>query len=530
MDIAEYHQRTKHLPAAYAKGPDSIDWDAQPDPFRRYEGAPELNLPLLPVPLTAGASWAQCWQDNTERGTALRTLADIAHVLELSLALSAWKQYGQARWSLRINPSSGNLHPTEAYVLVANIQGLENGVYHYRADRHGLELRCRFTSDWPDNVPAVLLALTSVPWREAWKYGERAFRYCQHDTGHALAAISFAFRALDFNSDALAAVAATDEQIRQLTGINRTPDFAGAENELPDALLTLSGGQPLPAFLAASLHGTWQGHASVLDPRHFYQWPVIDDAAAACEITRPVLPRLVQTVIPPAAPHAVLAGQSAAQIIRRRRSAQAFDKNAAMSAGDFFTLLDHCLPRHGAPWNALPVNDGIHLFLFVHNVTGLDAGLYCLLRDARALDELRPRLRAQFVWQAVDTAPPELPLYLLLKAGTRRTAASLSCQQAIAGDSAFSLAMLADMRPLSSEPWHYRHVFWQAGAIGQILYLEAEACGLRGTGIGCFYDDHVHQLLGIANSDWQVLYHFTVGLPVIDQRITSWSPYRGREG
>jgi len=39
-----------------------------------------------------------------------------------------------------------------------------------------------------------------------------------------------------------------------------------------------------------------------------------------------------------------------------------------------------------------------------------------------------------------------------------------------------------------------------AGAIGQVLYLEAEAAGVRATGIGCFYDDPVHQVYGLADS------------------------------
>src|SRR5437660_12483691 len=34
---------------------------------------------------------------------------------------------------------------------------------------------------------SFLVGLSSIHWREAWKYGERAFRYCQHDVGHALA-------------------------------------------------------------------------------------------------------------------------------------------------------------------------------------------------------------------------------------------------------------------------------------------------------------------------------------------------------
>ena len=47
--------------------------------------------------------------------------------------------------------------------------------------------------------------------------------------------------------------------------------------------------------------------------------------------------------------------------------------------------------------------------------------------------------------------------------------------------------------------------------IGQVLYLEAEAAGARGTGIGCFYDDAVHELLGLVGHAWQSLYHFSMG-------------------
>jgi len=36
------------------------------------------------------------------------------------------------------------------------------------------------------------IGLSSVHWREAWKYGERAFRYCRLDVGHALGALRYA--------------------------------------------------------------------------------------------------------------------------------------------------------------------------------------------------------------------------------------------------------------------------------------------------------------------------------------------------
>ena len=158
---------------------------------------------------------------------------------------------------------------------------------------------------------------------------------------------------------------------------------------------------------------------------------------------------------------------------------------------------------------------------------GLKPGLYALLRDGE-VSEYQQRMREQFIWEKIEPAPQHPGLYCLLNAGTQRTAANISCQQPIAGESAFSLGMLADMRGVAEEPWRYRQLFWQAGAIGQTLYLEAEAEGLRGTGIGCYYDDFMHDLLGLSDEDYQVLYHFTVGVPLTDHRITTWRPYQER--
>lgn len=69
----------------------------------------------------------------------------------------------------------------------------------------------------------------------------------------------------------------------------------------------------------------------------------------------------------------------------------------------------------------------------------------------------------------------------------------------------------------------------EAGLIGQVLYLEAEALGLRGTGIGCFFDDALHQLFGLpqptAIAPLGSVYHFTVGVLLLDARIATEPPY-----
>jgi hypothetical protein len=60
------------------------------------------------------------------------------------MALSAWKKIpeGQA-WSLRVNPSSGNLHPTESYLIIGKQSSpkISEGLYHYQPYQHSLEVR-----------------------------------------------------------------------------------------------------------------------------------------------------------------------------------------------------------------------------------------------------------------------------------------------------------------------------------------------------------------------------------------------------
>ena len=120
-EVITYHQATKHHFHAYARGPHQMDWATQPNPFRRYEGAPLISLDHIPVGLeplydTALVAGHVPPQPFTHR--------QISQFFSDSLALSAWKQAGDSSWALRINPSSGNLHPTEGYLVCGPIAGL----------------------------------------------------------------------------------------------------------------------------------------------------------------------------------------------------------------------------------------------------------------------------------------------------------------------------------------------------------------------------------------------------------------------
>jgi nitroreductase len=209
-------------------------------------------------------------------------------------------------------------------------------------------------------------------------------------------------------------------------------------------------------------------------------------------------------------------------ILHRRRSAQAFDGRSGIQAELLFAWLRRLLPANSPVPFALSCEPAqVDLLLFVHRVQGLEPGLYWLARcDGRAQPE---GLRADFVWQRVHE---ELPLYRLLEGDARGLAGFLSCGQDIASDGCLALAMLARFdTALAEGPWRYPRLFWECGQIGQLLYLEAEAAGLSGTGIGCFFDDQVHELLELADSRWQSLYHFTIGRAVWDERLSSAPAY-----
>jgi len=187
-------------------------------------------------------------------------------------------------------------------------------------------------------------------------------------------------------------------------------------------------------------------------------------------------------------------------------------------------MLARVMPAASAPVDALWWDARIHLLLFVHRVTGVDPGAYMLVRATSALDSLRAACRRPFAW---EPAHPSLPLFMLARGDCRAVAQRVSCDQAIAGDGCFSLGMIADFeRSLDAcGAAIYRHLFWESGVVGQVLYLEAEAAGIRGTGIGCFYDDPVHDLLGLTGHAFQSLYHFTIGGPVEDTRLSTETGY-----
>jgi hypothetical protein len=169
------------------------------------------------------------------------------------------------------------------------------------------------------------------------------------------------------------------------------------------------------------------------------------------------------------------------------------------------------------------------LLLYVHRVEGLMPGIYLLARDSDGIRGLLDRCGRRQLPVPVASSRPDLALWRILEVEPvqlRRVARSLHCHQDIAATCGVALGMVADLdRALATDPAAYRDLHREAGMVGHVLYLAAQAMGLQGTGIGCFFDEPVRETVGLADSGYRSLYHFTVGQAVADPRIEEGPAY-----
>ena len=240
MESRDYHEFTKHTVEKLRRSQHYLDWDNMPNPYRHYEGVPLLDLPADPpapqIPalgVLEGKLGNTFANDAAQNGVAKDGAAFLSRLMFYSASISATKRAAASTYALRVNPSSGNLHPTEFHFCTRGLVDWPDGLYHYRPSSHMAEQRAigDFVPKLTDTDAPLVFVLTSIAWREAWKYRDRAYRYCLHDIGHAWQALAFAGRAMGCESFAIGNFA--DDEISARCLLN--------EDEWPMLIVTLQG-------------------------------------------------------------------------------------------------------------------------------------------------------------------------------------------------------------------------------------------------------------------------------------------------
>jgi len=376
-----------------------------PEPFRRYEGAPLVDLEA-------------------------EAREYISNLFFHSAAISASKvSPGGMRYALRVNPSSGNLHPTEFHFATRGLAGWEDGIYHYRPDAHAAEQRAKGT---PPFEARLTIVLSSIAWREAWKYRERAYRYCLLDAGHASEALVLAARALGCTARVKAMF--VDREIERA--------FRLADDEWPMLVIEVEGA-PEAEHGVTPLVWT-PGEPNRLSDE-ILEYPAIEEIHRATRLETAGTEE----------PAATWAGPWSAAIARRRRSALDFEGGPRTIGREQYEDLLGC------------ARGLVTLYAFVHRVEGMAPGLYRGLELLRGGDQ--------------QVAAAGLSLGQSLAGNSCVTFSMLADLKAVG---------------LRYGERGYRLAHFDAGATGQRLYLSSEAMGLQGTGIGAFFDDRVHEYIG----------------------------------
>ncbi|WP_438023348.1 SagB/ThcOx family dehydrogenase [Sorangium sp. So ce233] len=193
-DVARlYHLQSSHVRSRTPEPP--FDADLQPLRFRTYVGSARTRLPgrdfAIDAPLGAALERRRSIREFALRPMPLETLGRLLHA---SYGVRGARKLDEEWFVDRSTPSAGGLYPLEIYVATQAVEELPDGLYHYDARAHELELRregpahpaitdLTLDQDMVVNTNVVVI-ITAVPFRTMRKYGQRGYRYLWIDAGH----------------------------------------------------------------------------------------------------------------------------------------------------------------------------------------------------------------------------------------------------------------------------------------------------------------------------------------------------------
>lgn len=475
----QLHEATKHGTAppdpevlvAYRR----LDPGNSPKPFKEYLDSPLIPLPRglvdSSVPATAVLSG--------DKGEASRLDSSLLTTL-LFLGAGVTRMVGPpgGRTYFRTAMSAGNLHPVEVYVVAGEMEGIQPGVYHFSPLQVALtpirdgDHRSRLDAD-----AALSVVLTGIPWRTAWKYGERGWRHLYWDAGTMLANMLSVADAHGIENRTMLGFA--DEDVNTLLGID------GIE-EMPLAIVLLgSSGEtepsPPPELQPMSLE------VAPVAPRPI-RLPLLEEAqmgssllpgdvttwrGRGSEVTRDAADRVGLPTGNADRIEQVILRRGSTREMRRRSVPRshlewpmaAASRPAALDVAPDGTLLDH--------------------FVNVHAVDGMESGAYHQTGDG---------------------------LELVARVGSlREKSAALCLGQPLGGDSAYTVFHCAHLDPIFDALGSrgYRVAQLESGIVSGRLALCAFALGLGATGL-TFFDDAVSRFFGTAAQPMLVT---SVGVP-----------------
>lgn len=399
----------------------------------------------------------------------------LAAILNLTCGITQVRTQSDGKaFHFRAPPSAGALYPAELYVALQNVNGFNDGLYHYCPLEHTLStLREGPVFDDGEKETMIRFLISAIFHRSAWKYGPRAYRYCLLDAGHMAHNLLLAARIhglpaeidYDFSDPACTRLLAIDPALEgcliQVHGLgpHDTPLKAG------DAPLTA---KELPGFSRTA--------KSPEAPELLMEAHEVTSSFARC----PVAPAASVSDRATQLPDPVIASSTTAAI-RQRRSRRNFVVRQAEPRHlvDIISLLCQDAPP--------TCTDAVQIGFLAADHSGLTPGYHRINRTDGSTTLVR---QGQFMDRS----------------------ARVCLDQGWLANAALHFVFTADLPALHATcgPRSYRYAHLEAGRLGQALYLAATAKKMGACGIGAFFDAEAVHLLGL-DEGHSLLYLVGVG-------------------
>ena len=475
-EARDYHGATKHSYWSVRSGGHFLDWETKPSLFKLYPTLPVTPLPRDVEPPDAQALAAVSAFEAV--GDGLLDLDRLAQVLFYCAGLTKKKIYpGGEEHYFRAAACTGALYEVEVYVVSSDLPGLAAGVYHFspadfalrrlrEGDFRGELARAAAGEEAVSRAPATLI-LTAIFWRNAWKYGARAYRHFYWNSGTILANLLATTASASISARVVSGF--IDARVDRLLGID-------AEREASLCLVPLGAHSPAPdppevPPIAPETVPLSKEEVDYPEIRRVRTASMLESEEEIqgwrAAFSRPLSPQSGGARYPldPLA-EGIVSGRALGDVILRRGSTRRFARTA-ISFPQLSTMLDYSTRGVPADFLAGPGTTLLDTYLIANDVEGLPNGAFYFSPSERALE-------------------------LLKDGGFRREAGYLCLEQQLGADASVVVFFLADLSRLLDRYGNrgYAAAQLEAGIVGGKIYLCAYALGLGTTGT-TFYDDDV---------------------------------------
>lgn len=422
--MSSYHDQTAHTYRSVRMKSHRIDWDNPPKPFKIYpESFPRIMLDAK-VP---------------------------SHrFLMLIGGITAQKSYPGVTYALRTNPSAGALYPTETYVQIRTVEGLEDGIYHLCA----LENALVRLGDLNENegvetflhvkkIKGFVFLFSALYYRSSWKYQTRAFRYCLLDTGHMIGTLEAS--CLLFKRDYCACYRLDRSRLNTLFAFENEEFFLSSVivGEEDEAL-----NPQIAALRLMWVDGTGRFEADLR----------IEEAyRRTCTLQAKEEQR--------AMPAFAFDRERWKEAIWKRRSIRDFTQKP-LSKEQFFETIRFVTEPIPSDCDVR-----VDLYAVINRVNGMEQGIW---REGKYVQ----------------------------KGDFSKYAGYLCLEQALGEESGVTFFIVGE------DAQNYQAMMQKAGIIGHRLYLIATYLGFGCSGIGAYYDDEVKAFL---QQEGMILYALSIG-------------------